>query len=248
MSKKQSLLALILSLSLALGLGVAPTAAAQSPSPKISPSPKASASPVISSPSPEQTTQKLKERIERVVEEKREQIKGVLAELSDKKRGFIGEIQRVSEESITLKTRKATHIIAVADTLSITKQGKTIKTSDIAVGDWAIAIGSLEDDEFKPERLLISSTSLLPAPKVVALGTVSDINKTKLTVITRLNSETKEFLITKTTKYQDLNGTTIKATEVTSDLQVLVVGQISDKGTELKVVRVLAPIAENKNQ
>ncbi len=240
--------ALILMCSVGLVVSNPQVALAQSPSPRVSASPKASATPVLSTPSPEQTTQKLKERIERVVEEKREQIKGVLTELSNKKRGFVGEVQRVSEESITLKTRKATHIIAISDKVSITKQGKTIKPADIAIGDWAIAIGSLVDDEFQPERLIISSTSLLPSPKTVTLGSVDSINKTKLTIKTRVNNETKEFLIVKTTKYQDLNGNPIKVSQVTSDLQVLIVGENTDKGIELKVVRVLAPLADTTNQ
>ncbi len=194
------------------------------------------------SPQPSETTQKLKDRIEKIVEEKKDQIMGVLDDLSQKKRGFIGEVQRVSAESITIKTNKETQIISLNNGATITKQGKALPVDDIAVGDWVIVISKLVDDELQPERVFVSSTSLRPTPQAVTIGNVFDINKTKITLNTKLNQEKREFLITKNTKYQDVNGDPIKASQITTDLQALVVATEASKGQELKVIRILAPL------
>ncbi len=219
---------------------------AASPSPSTSPRPTISPSPTAETT--QETTQKLKERIERVVDEKREQIKGVLTELSKKKKGFVGEVQRVSENSITVKTRKSTQIIPLTDKVTITKQNKKIALTDIAIGDWAIVIGGFKDDEFQPERLIISSTSLLPKPQIVMIGSVDGILRNKMTVTSRANAEKKEFLMVKASLYQDSNGDAIKATQVSTGVQALIIAQETDQGTELKAIRLLVPLAGSKNE
>jgi len=224
----------VLMLSLVISGAVTPVLAATS-TPSASPT-------QTTSPAPAETTQKLKDRIEKIVEEKKDQIMGALDDLSSKKRGFIGEVQRVSAESITIKTNKETQIISLTQGATVTKSGKTLPIEDIAVGDWVIVISKLQNDELVPERILVSSGTLRPTPQVVTIGSVVDLDRITLTITTKQNGEEKEFIITKNTEYQDANGDRIKSTAVTSDLQALVVAEEAKAGNELKVVRILAPL------
>jgi hypothetical protein len=234
-------------LTLAVFLMTAAPVLAASPTPAVSPrvtaSPKVAASPTpAASADPVQTTQNLRERIEKIVEEKRDQIEGVLDELSGKKRGFIGEVQRVTAETITLKTNKGTQILSITDSLAITKAGKTIKVEEIAVGDWAIAIGTTVDDTFEPERLVISSTSLWPPKPVITLGAIEKYSKTSVTVTPRSGASPQTFVIKTTTEYQDMNGDAIKITQLPVEQAVLVVGVSAQTGDEARVIRLLSPL------
>jgi hypothetical protein len=186
------------------------------------------------------TTQKLRERIEKVVEEKRDQIKGVLEDLSIKRRGFVGEVQRVSAESITIKTNKTTQILPIDESVTLSKAGKKISLDNIEVGDYAVVIGQLKSDDFVAEHIVISGESLQPQPQVVFIGTLTKINKTQAVLEMRGSGDTKTLVIDKNTQFQSLSGDTVPATEFEVDLQCLVVGTETDKGMNAKVLRLLA--------
>lgn len=190
--------------------------------------------------SPSATTQKLRERIEKVVEEKREQIAGVLDEITGQRRGYIGEIQRVTSETMTLRTLRGTRIVSIKPTITLQKGTETIKIDQVAVGDWAIVIGSLEDDEIQPDKIIISSTSLRPKPQVVTVGSITKITPTSLSLTDRATGEEYQFTLTKTAKLQDFTGTTIKSTQISPEMQAVVVGQRPTETTlNALIVRVL---------
>lgn len=187
--------------------------------------------------SPSATTQNLRDRIEKIVDEKRDQIKGVLDEFDQKKRGTLGNVTRVSEESITIKTRKATEIIPITPDVIIEKAGKTIKITEIAVDDWVVAMGIIDNDTFVPKRLLISSTSLRPTTPVVSLGTITTLDKTELEISPRSGGDTFKIATTTKTLYQDINGDEIKRTELKQDMQALVIG--AESSTNEKTARLI---------
>ena len=198
------------------------------------------------SPSPSSTTtQKLKERIEKVVEEKRDQVKGVIDEISGKKRAFIGEVQRVSEESLSLKTTKGNIIVPLTNQVILTKGNARISFSDIAVGDWIIAIGNRDREDFLPERIIVSGTSLRPTPKVITLGSIKSINRglTEMTITPRSGDAEQTFQLVKSTSYQDLEAANISNKSLAVDLQVLVIGKQKGDNVEAMVIRVLTSAA-----
>lgn len=200
-----------------------------------------------STASPSATTQNLRDRIEKIVEEKRDQIKGVLDEFDQKKRGTLGSVTRVSEESITIKTRKATEIIPLSGDVVIEKAGKTIKLGDIAVGDWVVAMGIIDNDAFVPKRLLVSSTSLRPTTPVVALGTITKIEKTQLEVTPRSGDSAFTIATTTKTEYQDINGKDIERTDLKADMQALVIGVESTANEKsARIIRVLTVVEADK--
>jgi len=209
----------------------------------------------VSTSSAELTTQNLRERIERIVEEKRDQIKGVLSEISITQRGVIGQVQRVTEESITIRTHKGTEIIPIANTaytVELIKANKPIKPTEIAVGDWLLALGVIEDDSFEPIRITISSSSLRPRTRSITIGSIANLEKTELTIESRSATGSVTYTTNKDTKYQDLSGASITAADIEESMQAIVAGYIiepsgSSNTTQrvAKLVRVLTTVSED---
>ncbi len=190
------------------------------------------------SPSPEETTQELKERIQRIVEEKSDQIKGVIDQLSQNKRGFIGQVERVTEESLTITNSKGTEIVSVDEEVTLLKNNQEISIDDIAVDNWLVVMGVIEDDAFSPKRILVSSASLRPKNHLVTLGTIIDQSSKKITILSRQNEEIT-FNIDSKTDYQDQDGKDASSNDFIVDLQVLIVGNEDDEGKDATVIRSL---------
>lgn len=190
----------------------------------------------------EETTQNLKKRIERVVQDKKDQIEDVVANLNRQRLGFVGQVQRLSENSITIKNPKGTQILAISDAVSLTKAGKTIKMSSIEVDDWVAVVGTTQENEFVPETIAVSDTSLRPADSEVLLGGVSDLSSSKINVTSRLDETQHSFSLTKSTQYQDLSGQEIKLADLEEQMQVLVVGTQDGETKKARLVRVLTNI------
>ncbi len=193
------------------------------------------------SPSPAETTQELKERIQRIVEEKSEQIKGVIDQLSQQKRGFIGQVDRVTEESLTITNSKRTEIIPFDDQTTLLKANQKISIDDVAVGDWLVIMGLIIDDTFTPKRILVSSLSLRPKNHVVALGTIIEQSSGKITILSRQNEEVN-FNINTKTQYQDQSGEVARNSEFSEDIQVLIVGDEDDDGKNASIIRSLVSL------
>jgi len=233
-----------------------PAAAKTTPTTKaITVSPTATTKDKESTASADLTTQNLRERIERIVEEKRDQIKGVLSEISISQRGVIGEVQRVTEESITIKTHKGTEIIPLTNTaytVELIKANKAIKPTEIAVGDWLLALGVIEEDNFEPVRITISTSSLRPRTRSITIGSITKIERTALTVESRSATGSVTYTTNKDTKYQDLSGNSITAADIEESMQAIAAGYVieptsSSNSTQrvAKLVRVLTTVSED---
>ncbi len=198
-------------------------------------------------PDPE-TTQNLKDRIEKVVQERQEQIKGVVDNLAQKKRGFIGEVQRVSEGSITIKNIHGTQIISIDDQVQLTKDGKSVEIDGIAVGDWALIMGYIRDDSFEPRKIQISAETLRPKNYTVYLGTVDTIGKSNLSLIPRNGGDSVVVTVNKQTGYQDNKGEEIELDDILDESQILVVAYDDEDGDHIATtIRSLGASAQNGN-
>lgn len=189
-------------------------------------------------PSSEEVTKANLERIKRIIEEKGEKINGAIDQISQQKRGFIGQVQRVTAESITLINHKGTEMITLDNNVSILKNAKEINVADIAVKDWLIVMGLIENEIFTPKRILVSSTSLRPKDHFVQLGTITALTKSKITILSR-QSETFTLDLNKNTKFEDKQAQITKQNLFTEDIQVLVVGYQDEKGKTATHVRAL---------
>ncbi|HEX7017887.1 MAG TPA: DUF5666 domain-containing protein [Patescibacteria group bacterium] len=187
------------------------------------------------------TTESLKKRIEKLVEEKRDQIEGVLTELGAKKRAFIGEVTRVSEESLTVKTRKGTEIVST-ENVELRKSNREVAVKDIAVGDWVVVMGYIQDDTFQAKRILASATTLRPDPQLVEIGTITAFDRTSFTFRTRGTEEIITVSTSTTTEYQDIQGEEIDRSDITEETQALIVGTDDGGEKEATVIRVLTTV------
>ncbi len=189
------------------------------------------------SSSAEETTMELKRRIEKVVEEKREQIKGAISNLLADKHGFVGEVSRLSQEAITVRQNGDSRIIPLTENLVILQKGKKITADQIEVGNWVTVMGSGSSDKFNPEFILVSDEDLRPRERTVAIGTLNEVGRTSVTVTQRGSTEEREYLIIKTSKLENVDGSAIKLTDFEEDLSVLVIATKNTKD-QWEVVRI----------
>lgn len=232
---KQKILAFILTLLMCLTyIPVYSTVSAQT------------ASPGAGDASDSATTEELRKRIERVVYERREQIKGVVEDLLGKKGAYIGEISRISEEAITVKYNDIPSIIPLTDSLVILQGTTPLSIDKIEVGNWAVVVGTRSDNSIEPEYVLVSDTTLRPQTQLVKLAAIKSINRSQLVLIPRGSQEEQKATILKNTKFQDMNGDAAVVRDFDVDLNVLVTAVQGKDGWELKTVRSLAPLSEDK--
>jgi hypothetical protein len=231
---------LLSGLVVSLALGFTQSALAASPSP--SPSPKSSPVPSPSASSDIDTTQRLKDRIDKVIEKRRDQVKGIIDQMSSEKRAFVAQVQRVTEKTVSLKTLKGEQeILTIDETVALVKDNKKITINDIAVDDWAIVMGYVNKDSFALKKIVVSSTSLLPRSYETVLGNVKTISTTQLVVTTKENQESKTYVLNKSTAYQDSNGNTSDRKSLRTDDQVLIISY-TDKNSQIAhTIRLLAP-------
>lgn len=189
-----------------------------------------------------QTTQNLKERIERIVEEKKDQIKGIINSLDSTKQGFIGQVTRISEETVTIKTNKATKILPISSEVELLKGTAQTKLADIAVDNWLVVMGIVEDDNFKPIRILVSSEDIRPKSYTVALGTVTDIGRNNLTFTPRDNPEELTVTTNNQTTYEDLKGEEISRSDIETDTQALLIAYDDEGEKVARRIRLLTTI------
>jgi hypothetical protein len=234
---KLTYIALIAGSLLALTLVSIQPSWAATASPSASPKASTSPSPAATPETLEETTQNLRERIEKIVNEKRDQIEGTLETLSRPKRAFVGQIERVTEESLTVKTTKGINILSIDKNILLVKKSKTIKISDIAVGDWAIVMGVVaEDDSFAPKRIIISSENLRPRPFTVAVGSITGLDTKNITIQPRSGESNFTVVINKSTSFQDLQAKPARQQDLSQDMQVLVIAYRDDSNQLIATV------------
>ncbi len=248
MSKKTISLSL-LCLCLSFSLAMVPTPVAAAPTPIPSPSPTATPAPTAAatpSASPAETTQNLKDRIERVVLEKKQAIRGAIDRMGAQKNGFIGEIQRISEETITVRTNKGIRILAITGPdVVILKNKQPIELSKVAVGDWVIAMGLLEgNDTFNLRRLIVSSETLRPRDYQMELGSIKTITTKNISFSSRLTPEnTQDLKLVAATRFENSKGENITLKVIEADMEALVIYYTNDTDQKIiSVIRILSAL------
>jgi len=190
------------------------------------------------SPSSEVTTQNLKDRIEKIVNEKKEEIQDAVNNLEQKKRGFICEITRISENSLSVKNSKGSQILSLTDQVEFKKGSKIIKFDQLEVGNWLVVMGIEENQVFSPLRILVSETSLQPTPRKVILGTITKVGSTSVAIKARTGSEEISLNLDKNSLLEDLNEKEISLKQVEENTQALVIMTDNEKSL-VRRLRVL---------
>lgn len=208
------------------------------PSSKASPSPSPTPSPTPE-PSSEATTQSLRDRINKVLRQ-RDQVAGVEDTQTRRKTGFIGEVQRVTEKTITIKTSKGSQILTLTPNVTILRDTKKITIDDIAVSDWVLVMGYTQGEEFEARRILVSTTSLRPRKYETTIGTLESIKTNQITVTPRGSKDEKTYTLVKTTKFQDGIGATIDRKALVTNSQYLFISYLDGTTSPVTLIRALA--------
>lgn len=187
--------------------------------PTATPKPSTSASP-SASPST-QATENLKERIDRVLEQRQEKLKE-LEDSGQRRRLFIGEVQRIIEQTITLKTRRGNQSFTITPDLNLIRDNKKSTIDDVAIGDTVAIIGYQDKETIQPQRIFIFTTSLQPVKYETVLGTIKDVNRTQVTV-TKADDSDQKFTFARTTEFQTSTGEAGKRENLKKDDKVLVI-------------------------
>jgi hypothetical protein len=249
---KPSLFALGVVLILSLVSGISPfmsqvEAASPSPTAKatVTPRPSTSTFKLVSTPSPaaessddEQATENLKDRIDRVLEQRQEKLRE-LEQAGQRRRIFIGEVQRIIEQTVTLRTPRGNQTMIIGPEIGMTKDGRKATIDDVAVGDWVGVIGFLDKESIQPQRVFISGTTFKPTNFVTVVGTIKEVTRTQLTVVDA-NQTDQKFTFTRTTQFQGNDGATIKRENLETDTQVVVVGKTENNQTSALLIKSLA--------
>jgi hypothetical protein len=238
-------------------LGILPaynevSAASPSPTPRVSASPKATATPKTSakptatpkvspspSPSPdEKATENLKDRIDRILEQRQEKLKE-LEQAGQRRRVFIGEVQRITERTVTIRNRTGNQSFTVSSEVVLVKNSKAATIDDIAVGDWLGIIGFLDKETIQPQLVIISSTSLLPTKFETVIGTIKQLPRNQI-VITDPNGSDRTFSIVRTTQFQGSDGNTIKLQSLQTETQVIIIAKPEGETMPAVLIKSLA--------
>jgi|GEM_PF-1676082 len=192
-----------------------------------------------SSASDLQTTQNLKQRIDSVLKNRTDQVKGVMDEMTLQKRGFIGQVQRVIEQTITVKNPQETETLTLSPTVLLTKDGKKATIDDIAVDDWVVAVGYTGQQGFSLKHLFVSSVSLVPPHYDTTVGNVLSIAKKSMQLQPRSTDpqqQPEDYVLNKATKFEDAQGNALTQSDIQTDSQYLIV---SFNNNDQKIVMLM---------
>lgn len=201
----------------------------------------------VAAQSEESTQSASLENIKKIIKENLSNgaVRGAIDNLLNRKTAIMGEVSRVTDETMTITSALGTRIIPIDKTLLITKEGKEIQSSEIAIENWVTVLGKIKDDNFSPVFLYVYTESLLPKNQYVDIGTITDITRTTLTIIPRSGQDEKIVTILNSTNFEDLNGVEISINDLSEDITVLVSGHETDSKIEALTIRSLAPLAES---
>ncbi|MEI8232760.1 MAG: hypothetical protein WCG44_03380 [bacterium] len=210
---------------IALTLVISPVHAAS-----VLPSPSLSPSPISTSASDKEITDNLKKKIAENLDKSKEII------TTSSARGYIGVVKDVIKDTVIIEDKDGKKDIKVAEDTTIlrTPGNTTIKSENIRIDDYIIAIGYPIDDETMTGKRLIVSADPIKAPdKSSAIGTISKIGKTSLTL--KLADKDQTVGITAKTIYKSSVGT-IELSDLTIGDTVIYTATIDDPEVTATIV------------
>jgi hypothetical protein len=188
------------------------------------------------------TTEKLKERIEKIVEQRKDKIEKVLGESSSQKRGFVGQVSRVSETTLTLDVFGTTTIVPFDETVELLKNNTETAAENIAVDSWATVMGIWEDDAINPRKIILSDKSPLPDQHLVELGSLKEINNRSVVFQSRSSQSETTIYTNSRTIVEDSDGLEADISQLSEEDQVLITGyKDGDDDAYATTIRALAP-------
>lgn len=163
----------------------------------------------------------LKQRLKKVIDEKQDQIRGVVNSIA-RKRGVIGVVERVSEETLNVKTKKGNLIISFSPDLKIVQNNRPLNKSDIEIENEVVIVGQQQQSDFSPTHLYVSKTTLQPTPRTIVVGNVVAVDRRSITIKPRTSEERTFSFDTKTTMVDGQNDD-LSYSDIETDQDVLLI-------------------------
>lgn len=178
------------------------------------------------------------DRIEKILDEKGSSVLNSL-----KRKAYVGQVVRVTTESLTVNTLHGEVTVKLTPektAMFLMPRLTPIQISDIEIDGFVIAMGYVDgDDVLDARRVLVSLAPLFPMKKGVILGVVQSIKSTQMLVRT-FAQEDKAVLVSSKTVYQDSTGTAIKKTDVKANTRILMITpNADDASASASLVRVM---------
>lgn len=186
------------------------------------------------------TTETLKQRIEKIVEQQKDNVDSAIQEITDSRQGFVAQVTRVTQETLTVETGDLSRVLPLNE-VALMENGKEIEPETIAIDDWILALGLREEDSFTPKIIEVLANSPLPDPQVVYLGTLKEINRSSINFQARGMEEAILVDFNNATDYQDAQGEEADLADFVEDDQVLLIGYTDEQDTIATTIRALAP-------
>ena len=182
------------------------------------------------------TTSSLKERIEKVVEEKETQNGSVAGQVDYSTRAIVGLVERVSESAITIQSLSGSVIVPITEDVELTDGKKAIKIGEVEIENSIIAMGLQAGESFTPIKIIVSTDQILPRPQVVTIGAVKEVSASSLSVESRIEGSLLEFSINKNTEIIDSDDDETTIQELFEDVQVVVAGYSQGEDDSQKII------------
>lgn len=181
--------------------------------------------------------------IKKIIKDKNnlQKVKGAISQSVNRNFAILGEVTRISGESITIKDRSGTKILPVDESIPILRESKRIKIDDVAVGNFTLVLGRNESEIFTPKIIYIYTKNIKPEPQNVYIGIIKKISKTELEISPRSQDSDKKFVINKNTKYVNDEGDVIKFEQIEQDTTVLVTTKRLENSEEVLTIKSLVP-------
>lgn len=168
----------------------------------------------------------IKDRLQKVIEEKSDQIKGVME--GNQRRGFIGIMQRVSEEALTMETPRGPVVLTVTPDIEFWDDDDPIDLEDIEIGESLVIIGTQNGDEFTAERIYISTTPFEPILREIIVGNIQEIDQNSLTIQARSGDE-NTYAFNKDTVFTNSEGEEVRSDDFVTDQDALLIVRPEDQ-------------------
>lgn len=195
------------------------------------------------------TTQALLQRINQKLDPDKPETPNI-SSIDQLRRAYLGQVERVTDESIRLQTKLGSLSLAIEELGNIRKADKKIEADAVEVDNWMLIIGALSNpddlESLVPEKALVYTSSPRPNPPFATIGSLEKLSRTELELVERATGTTSK--LTFGSKYQllDSEGKVAPASAFNSELSVLVTGYVDGEDRIVTTVRALAPFAKEE--
>jgi hypothetical protein len=193
--------------------------------------PSPSATPIGQSTSSEgsEIRQKVQEKVEEVL-------------LNPK--AYLGTVTDINEQTLQIKTDsgeiKQVFVTSEATIIKTGKTSKEVKLTDIAIGDYIVAMGFKNGNNVLQSQRILITSPLGPITRKIILGSITKLTKNNLVLVSQ-NEENTITFTADTIIYQikNANLVKIKTTDLETDNRIIVVGENKEKSFEARTILLL---------